>query len=150
MKQKPPVPVAADWMSPFTAPGHLVKFNADVMTKDQRRRLITETPDRGIASTLFLDVTNAEDLVDIGAKHLAGTRKQRSCRMPALNKWLASKDLNMTNDSLWACFPDSDDTDADLYRDGDELIEIKKNGKEHSISRGAFDKRITAARKIRR
>lgn len=76
----------------------------------------------------------------------AGTRKTRASRMPKLDAWLLAQDLSATNDQLFAALMTSDGDD-DLYRDGDEVVEVNSEGREHTITREGFDKRVTQARK---
>ncbi|WP_449428817.1 hypothetical protein [Rhodanobacter umsongensis] len=84
-----------------------------------------------------------------------GTRQKRGNKMPKLDAWLDKQDLTLTNDKLWALLPD--DSEADVYRDGEQVCENHSHTSsrsEHTVThhskRDGFDKRVTAARKRRK
>lgn len=79
----------------------------------------------------------------------AGTRKKRRSHMPQLDAWLDKQDLNQSNDALWQSLPREDETDGDVYRDDDKVVEKLRSGKEHDATSEGFNKRVTAARKRR-
>jgi hypothetical protein len=81
-------------------------------------------------------------------KRQAGTRGKRGSRMPTLDNWLDRAKLGKSNDELWQMLPQSEEGD-DLYRDADTVTEVYTNGKQLTIKRAAFDKRVTAARNRR-
>jgi len=84
----------------------------------------------------------------------AGQHRKRGSRMPKLDAWLRKRLANTnlrTNAELFQALPDGE-SDSDLYRDGDycddgKVVEIDRKGREHSIQRGAFDKRVAKARR---
>jgi hypothetical protein len=110
----------------------------------------------GRAEARLMDV---QRVAEFAATALPALRKQwkeredrarpRRSRMPALDAWLDETDLTATNDALFEALPD-EAMGADLYRDGAHVVEISRDGKEHSITRAGFNKRVTQARKRKR
>ena len=80
------------------------------------------------------------------AARQVGTRKLRGSRKPQLDEWLRDMGLEKSNDVLWERLP-SPEYSEDLYRDGDSVVEISASGRERSIGRAGFDKRLAKLRK---
>jgi len=96
-----------------------------------------------------LDIASIRPLAQSEKARVAGASKSRGSRMPLLDDWIRAQNLDRSNDELWHSLPEETEGD-DLYRDGDKLVELKRNGREHSIQRGGFNKRIADVRKKRR
>lgn len=73
-------------------------------------------------------------------------RKPRRSRMPKLDKLLAQMGLEKSNDVLWMSLPDPR-SDSDVYCDDESVVEVSDSGKERSITRAGFDKRLAKLRK---
>ncbi|HKR77527.1 MAG TPA: hypothetical protein VJR95_12775 [Rhodanobacter sp.] len=117
-------------------------------------------------AVLLLAIQTAEEealRVDVGPKverdyaRQVGTRQKRGNKMPKLDAWLDKQDLTLTCDKLWALLPDDSESDADIYRDGEQVCENHSHissRSEHTVThhskRDGFDKRVTAARKRRK
>lgn len=101
-----------------------------------------------------------EDFLLPKARHnenLRSSQKRlRGSKMPKLDAWLDSQNLDLPCDDLWELLPSSDENEK-LYRDGKKVVEvfaeIKRNGdsntRDHSIGRDGFDGRVRSARKRR-
>lgn len=105
---------------------------------------------------LYLDVAPQRTIETRRRREL---KRPRHSKMPKLDEWLDKQDLKLTNDKLWALLPNDSESEADVYRDGEQVCEnrshISSRSEQtitHHCGRGGFNRRVTAAikRKKRR